>query len=1014
MTTLPLIRVSCKSGKETIGLTNYSDMVIYDKDHTLVAIRLGGYPEMVQAMSDAILGGCELELTGAKETICVNSKSNHNFDRKITHDGVYAEAMHYLKDDPLRSLSVGNDDEDEKSEKETVKLNRNLYFFCKDDDELFSELDRKLAVPLIPEFQEYFLSELKERKLLSPLRVCCIGRKFDGWHMSVSEDESEIAAVLEDGLKNGKIAIPGTDPQTKQLFSDIRTFTQYLRTFGEKIADRIKRCFPPVYNPAKQPVSNKLREVNQYVIDHAGYSLFDAQLGAAEALRRQLEQNKLALLVAECGTGKTKIGSAALYAYQHGDSKRRTNRKAFNVVICPSHIAGKWVRELHETIPNCFAQHVQSMADIDRLYELYQRENKTVYCILSKETARNAYMTRPAVSWNRLKKGFVCPRCGKVQEMAVFDGSSSYLVNANAGYFRNENSKNHKCQSCGEPLWAMLNPDDLSPKRNEWVRIGGYGFIHRRFAGDALAECTSKEHSAKIEAVYQNPNGVFPARNAYDRYPLSSYIKRKVRRIDALIADELHQYSGESAQGQSMAELAGIADKVIGMTATLVNGYAKGIFYLLFRLKSHLMLLDHQEYRNPRSFCEQYGVIEDIYEMDMSEYNAASKASKRKVRERYLPGISPIVYSRFLLENAVFLSLSDMGKELPDYEEIPVPCQMPHDVRREYERLESEFKHISKEYPKIGSRIMSAYLNLLSAYPDQPYGHEPVYNPLVKERDDTLIIPQDTGSASETQPKDDAVLELVKRKTAAGERVIIYTAWTRLDTQSKLHKLLTEKGIRTAILDHKVPTTKREAWVDKRIQEDTKVLIVNPALVETGLDLNAFTTLIFYNIAYNLYIFRQASRRSWRINQTMPKVEVYMFYYRDTMQQRALRLMASKLSAATVIEGNISEEGLAAMSDCEDLTTQLARELVTGLKDNIDDLSASFRKMAILGNRQTETQAEHKNVTISQASAPKKTTSNAPNSDWDVVIKQFNAPNPKPVGKTTDTGQLSIFDLLAS
>ena len=77
-----------------------------------------------------------------------------------------------------------------------------------------------------------------------------------------------------------------------------------------------------------------------------------------------------------------------------------------------------------------------------------------------------------------------------------------------------------------------------------------------------------------------------------------------------------------------------------------------------------------------------------------------------------------------------------------------------------------------------------------------------------------------------------------------------------------------------------------------------------------------------------------------------------MFYYHGTMQQRALRLMASKLSAATVIEGNISEEGLAAMSDCEDMTTQLARELVSGLQDNVDDLSASFRKMAILGNRQ--------------------------------------------------------------
>lgn len=66
MIPLPLIRVSCKSEKEKLGLTNYSDMVIYDKEHSLVAIRLGGYPEMVQAMSDAILGGCELELTGAE------------------------------------------------------------------------------------------------------------------------------------------------------------------------------------------------------------------------------------------------------------------------------------------------------------------------------------------------------------------------------------------------------------------------------------------------------------------------------------------------------------------------------------------------------------------------------------------------------------------------------------------------------------------------------------------------------------------------------------------------------------------------------------------------------------------------------------------------------------------------------------------------------------------------------------------------------------------------------------
>lgn len=44
VSTPPLIRVSCYDGKEKIGLTNYSDMVIYDKEKTLVAIRLAAKP----------------------------------------------------------------------------------------------------------------------------------------------------------------------------------------------------------------------------------------------------------------------------------------------------------------------------------------------------------------------------------------------------------------------------------------------------------------------------------------------------------------------------------------------------------------------------------------------------------------------------------------------------------------------------------------------------------------------------------------------------------------------------------------------------------------------------------------------------------------------------------------------------------------------------------------------------------------------------------------------------------
>ena len=126
------------------------------------------------------------------------------------------------------------------------------------------------------------------------------------------------------------------------------------------------------------------------------------------------------------------------------------------------------------------------------------------------------------------------------------------------------------------------------------------------------------------------------------------------------------------------------------------------------------------------------------------------------------------------------------------------------------------------------------------------------------------------------------------------------------------------------------------------------VLICNPRLLETGLDLNEFTCFIFSDIGFNLTTYRQASRRGYRVNQKASKVTVYLFYYEGTMQERALRLMANKLSAAVTLEGKLSDEGLAALSSSEDMIAQLARELVSGLSDYTDNLQESFQKMAIL------------------------------------------------------------------
>lgn len=289
-----------------------------------------------------------------------------------------------------------------------------------------------------------------------------------------------------------------------------------------------------------------------------------------------------------------------------------------------------------------------------------------------------------------------------------------------------------------------------------------------------------------------------------------------------------------------------------------------------------------------------------------------------------------------------------MGKALPDYEEIPIGLAMSDDVAREYEHIQKYFQALSRSDPQQASALQSAFINLLTAYPDQPYGHEPIFFSKKGMPPQVVYAPEDAVHPGCLQEKDQKVLELIRTKLDAGENVLVYTSWVRLDTQEKLFKALCENNIPAAVMAQRVPVERREEWIQSQLDEGIRVLIVNPTLLETGLDLNDFTTLIYYNISYNLFTLRQSSRRSWRINQYAPRIEVYFFYYIGSIQHRAIELMATKLSAATLIEGNISDEGLAALGSNDDLAAQLARELAQGISEHVEDLTAMFHKMAFL------------------------------------------------------------------
>lgn len=156
------------------------------------------------------------------------------------------------------------------------------------------------------------------------------------------------------------------------------------------------------------------------------------------------------------------------------------------------------------------------------------------------------------------------------------------------------------------------------------------------------------------------------------------------------------------------------------------------------------------------------------------------------------------------------------------------------------------------------------------------------------------------------------------------------------DINDRLKYILKKEGFKVSVLTQKVDTFDREEWIKNEVDNGLDVLICNPRLIETGLNLLDFTTIIFYQLWRNLFTMRQGSRRSWRLSQKKD-VSIYYMYYENTLQEQIVGMMATKLKAALLAEGKFNEEGLVAMSDSMDVLNKLAESVVNDINYSIEE-----------------------------------------------------------------------------
>ena len=930
-----------------------SDKIIYDSNsHELLFVSLIGYTSIIDASLATLSGGitgCYSSAIGSIRTL----RSGYEVEVRKQNDSDYVHAIAYAKD-------VVNQTEEGEEIFATL--------FCPNqivvNSMLFDKLTKLSSVPVLMDWIPYIKTEMIVQRQMIPLTIIGVDENDSIEAFRISTTKNKLKGIIQKGLRDGEINIRGINTSSP-LLSEIKGLNDYLSCFGELLAEKIQNSFRPKFIPGDDPYDEFTNNVDDSVFS-SNIEMYEAQKSVIQAAVNNLKVNDSTFVIGEMGSGKSLIGSCIPYAHH---AKRN---KGFNaIVLCPAHLTIKWKREIERAVPNSRAYIVSDFHELKALEKKLRNPRKVEnsYIIVSKERAKMGYDLKPAAIWSKSKKTFVCPECGQTLYTKEYEGSGrnktvNYIpfdelsmskelaVNArcmNDVKVWDEENKVMRFEKCNAKLWEPLNRDEVNSK---WIKLGKEGWIMKDHIVPMTEHLMSleklgKKDSALFNRLFEQYQRIQDGEAPYvkykgpKKYPISKYIRRNMKEVfDYALIDEAHQYKGLTEQGQAAADIMQVSKKSILLTGTLLNGYADGLFYLLYRTVPKLMKSEGFGFNNESDFARIYGVYSREARYRMERGMRRNKVGSFK--EKRLPGVSPLVFTKFLLNHAVFLSLSDMSDGLPEYEEIPVAVEMDDELRENYYALENEFRNFAAPRRGQSRKIVGPLLQSLTVYPDAPHCADPILDP---DTGDVAVTP--VRMDKELRNKEVELLNLVRRRLDRGEKVLVYyNSVNKTDVGKTLVDLLNDNNITAFEMKSSVAADEREEWVEKHLDRGMEVMICNPALVETGLDLLDFTSIVFYQIGYNLFTMRQASRRSWRLSQKNA-VKVFFMYYQGSIQEQALSLMATKLQASMAIEGKFSEEGLRAMSQNEDMLTQIANNVVEGIKDTVnEDLfkSATFVK----------------------------------------------------------------------
>ncbi|MEI7847313.1 MAG: helicase-related protein [Chloroflexota bacterium] len=299
-----------------------------------------------------------------------------------------------------------------------------------------------------------------------------------------------------------------------------------------------------------------------------------------------------------------------------------------------------------------------------------------------------------------------------------------------------------------------------------------------------------------------------------------------------------------------------------------------------------------------------------------------------------------------LFDTTVFLSLKDLVLSLPRYTEEVAALTMEEEQGSQYRGMAGKLRDLAIK----NRRYLSTWLQWTLARPNSAFRDEVVQIDEIDQAGefvrklDLMQLPAVVGD--DHLPKEQWLVDFCRSERQQGRKVLIYVRQTGTrDIQDRILKVLRDGGVRAEVLSSGINPRKREEWITRRVF-GLDALITNPRLVATGLDLVAFSSVVFFEIEYSLYTLWQSLRRVWRLGQLRPVKAVFSVYH-GAMESQALALIGAKMKAAQLLYGD-EVGGAIVQEDDGDILMKLAREALDAA--DLPDLQALFADEVVVSN----------------------------------------------------------------